>query len=137
MVAWRPPGPDALLPLSWRDPLWVSTEVSASGGPGVPGVWPSLRPGWPDGQVRLFLGLRGPEPVSGGRGGRRKGQDRAGSLGPENSSPSRAKESERSVIQPQLRESRRYAKVGKKQTKRKEVCFISSSDFGDGGAESL
>ena len=77
------------------------------------------------------------EPVSGGRGGRRKGQDRAGSLGPENSSPSRAKESERSVIQPQLRESRRYAKVGKKQTKRKEVCFISSSDFGDGGAESL
>lgn len=75
--------------------------------------------------------------MSGGRGGRRKGQDRAGSLGPENASPSRAKANKRSVIQPQLRESRRYTKVGKKQATRKEVCFISSSDSGDGGAESL
>lgn len=131
------PGLDAVLPPSRPDPLWVSTEVVASGGPGVPVVRPSLRQGWRDGQVRLFLGLRGCERVSGGRGGRRKGQDRAGSLGPENASPSRAKESKRSVIQPQLRESRRYTKVGKKQATRKEVCFISSSDFGGGGAESL
>lgn len=75
--------------------------------------------------------------MRGGRGGRRKAQDRAGSLGPENAFPFRAKESKRSVTQPQLKESTRYTKVGKKQATRKEVCFISSSDFGDGGAESL
>lgn len=118
------PGLDAVLPPSRPDPLWVSTEVVASGGPGVPVVRPSLRQGWRDGQVRLFLGLRGCERVSGGRGGRRKGQDRAGSLGPENASPSRAKESKRSVIQPQLRESRRYTKLVRNRPRERKFALL-------------
>ena len=129
-------GQDAVLPPSRRDPLGLHRSECLRGSRG-PRRAALSAPRLAGVTARSGSSSASEDPSRCAVGGEGRGRHRTELVAwTENACPSRAKESKRSVIQLQLKESSRYTKVGEKQATRKEVCFISSSDFGDGEAES-